>query len=73
MHQLVPSLVTQMGQAYPELGRAQALIEETLNLEETRFKQTLDRGLKLLDDELDGLEEGAPLSGEAAFRSMCDL
>ncbi|MEQ9693283.1 alanine--tRNA ligase [Shimia sp. SDUM112013] len=68
MHQLVPSLVTQMGQAYPELGRAQALIEETLNLEETRFKQTLDRGLKLLDDELEGLAEGAPLSGEAAFK-----
>ncbi|MDP2520243.1 alanine--tRNA ligase [Shimia thalassica] len=68
MHQLVPALVTQMGQAYPELGRAQALIEETLNLEETRFKQTLDRGLKLLDDELGGLEEGAPLSGAAAFK-----
>ncbi|MDO6522303.1 alanine--tRNA ligase [Shimia thalassica] len=68
MHQLVPALVTQMGQAYSELGRAQALIEETLNLEETRFKQTLDRGLKLLDDELGGLEEGAPLSGAAAFK-----
>ncbi len=68
MHQLVPALVTQMGQAYPELGRAQALIEETLNLEETRFKQTLDRGLKLLDDELGDLEEGAPLSGAAAFK-----
>ncbi|WP_282157724.1 alanine--tRNA ligase [Shimia thalassica] len=68
MHQLVPALVTQMGQAYPELGRAQALIEETLNLEETRFKQTLDRGLKLLDDEFGGLEEGAPLSGAAAFK-----
>lgn len=68
MHQLVPALVTQMGQAYPELGRAQALIEETLNLEETRFKQTLDRGLKLLDDELGGLEEGASLSGAAAFK-----
>ncbi|MDV4144201.1 alanine--tRNA ligase [Shimia sp. FJ5] len=68
MHQLVPSLVSQMGQAYPELGRAQALIEETLKLEETRFKQTLDRGLKLLDDELDGLAEDAPLPGEAAFK-----
>ena len=68
MHRLVPSLVSQMGQAYPELGRAQALIEETLNLEETRFKQTLDRGLKLLDDELDGLAEDAPLPGEAAFK-----
>ncbi|GAA6165249.1 alanine--tRNA ligase [Pelagimonas sp. KU-00592-HH] len=68
MHQLVPALVQQMGQAYPELTQAQALITETLNLEETRFKQTLDRGLKLLDDELAGLEEGAPLAGDAAFK-----
>lgn len=68
MHRLVPALVQQMGAAYPELTQAQALIEETLKLEETRFKQTLDRGLKLLDDELDGLEDGAPLSGDAAFK-----
>ncbi|NIZ12238.1 alanine--tRNA ligase [Phaeobacter sp. HF9A] len=68
MHRLVPALVQQMGAAYPELGRAQALIEETLKLEETRFKQTLDRGLKLLDDELSDLEEGAPLPGAAAFK-----
>ncbi|MEX0367877.1 MAG: alanine--tRNA ligase [Ruegeria sp.] len=68
MHRLVQALVQHMGAAYPELGRAQALIEETLLLEETRFKQTLDRGLKLLDDELDGLAEGAPLSGQAAFK-----
>ncbi|EDM70765.1 alanyl-tRNA synthetase [Roseobacter sp. AzwK-3b] len=68
MHRLVPSLVTQMGQAYPELGRAQALIEETLKLEETRFRQTLDRGLRLLDDELDKLASDAPLPGEAAFK-----
>ena len=68
MYRLVPSLVTQMGQAYPELGRAQALIEETLNLEETRFRQTLDRGLRLLDDELGKLSDGAPLPGEAAFK-----
>lgn len=68
MHQLVPALVQQMGAAYPELGRAQALIQETLHLEENRFKQTLDRGLKLLDEELTGLEEGAPLPGEAAFK-----
>jgi alanyl-tRNA synthetase len=52
MHRLVQALVRQMGAAYPELARAQALIEETLKLEETRFKQTLDRGLRLLDDEL---------------------
>ena len=68
MHRLVPSLVQKMGAAYPELGQAQALIEETLRLEETRFKQTLDRGLKLLDDELADLPEGSALPGEAAFK-----
>jgi len=68
MHRLVPALVQQMGGAYPELGQAQALIEETLHQEETRFKQTLDRGLKLLDDELAALPEGADLPGEAAFK-----
>ncbi|UXU75246.1 MULTISPECIES: alanine--tRNA ligase [unclassified Paracoccus (in: a-proteobacteria)] len=68
MHRLVPALVRQMGGAYPELGRAQALIEETLKLEETRFRQTLDRGLRLLEDELSRLPEGADLPGEAAFR-----
>ena len=68
MHRLVPALVRQMGAAYPELARAQALIEETLQLEETRFKQTLDRGLKLLDEELSGLSEEAPLPGSAAFK-----
>ncbi len=68
MHRLVGELVAQMGQAYPELGRARPLIEETLLLEETRFKQTLERGLRLLDDELSRLSEGAPLSGAAAFR-----
>jgi alanyl-tRNA synthetase len=68
MHRLVPALVRGMGAAYPELGRAQSLIEETLRLEETRFKQTLDRGLKLLDDELSHLPEGAELPGPAAFK-----
>jgi alanyl-tRNA synthetase len=68
MHRLVPALVAQMGQAYPELARAQALIGETLKLEETRFRQTLDRGLRLLDDELAKLPEGAALPGAAAFR-----
>ncbi|MDX1781960.1 MAG: alanine--tRNA ligase [Thalassovita sp.] len=68
MHRLVPALVTQMGEAYPELRQAQALIEETLQLEETRFKQTLERGLKLLDDEVAGLKEGDALPGEAAFK-----
>jgi len=68
MHQLVPALVGQMGAAYPELGQAQALIEETLRAEETRFKQTLERGLRLLDDELGGLAEGVELPGQAAFK-----
>ena len=68
MYRLVPALVAQMGQAFPELGRAQALIEETLKLEETRFKTTLDRGLRLLDAELEDLDAGAPLPGETAFK-----
>ncbi|MEN8833689.1 alanine--tRNA ligase [Pacificibacter sp.] len=68
MHQLVPALVTQMGEAYPELRQGQAMIEETLKLEETRFKTTLDRGLRLLEDELGGLPEGSKLPGESAFK-----
>ncbi|MFN3970982.1 MAG: alanine--tRNA ligase [Gemmobacter sp.] len=68
MHRLVPALVRQMGGAYPELTRAQALIEETLRSEETRFRQTLDRGLRLLDDELARIPEGADLPGASAFR-----
>ena len=68
MHRLVPALVQQMGAAYPELGQGQRLIEETLLNEEVRFKQTLDRGLKLLDDELSGLAEGVALPGAAAFK-----
>jgi alanyl-tRNA synthetase len=52
MHRLVPSLVAEMGAAYPELVRAQPLIEETLKLEETRFRQTLDKGLRLLEQEV---------------------
>ena len=68
MHRLVPALVAQMGQAFPELSQAQALIEETLLLEETRFKTTLDRGLKLLEDEVGQLDDGADLDGRAAFK-----
>jgi len=68
MYRLVPALVQQMGAAYPELGRGQALITDTLKREETRFRETLDRGLRLLDDELARLPEGAELPGEAAFR-----
>ena len=68
MYRLVPALVAQMGQAFPELGMAQALITETLELEETRFRTTLDRGLKLLEAEIEGLAPTAPLPGETAFR-----
>ena len=68
MHRLVPELVKQMGAAYPELGQGQRLIEETLLNEEVRFRQTLDRGLKLLDDEVAGLADGANLPGAAAFK-----
>ena len=68
MHRLVPALVQQMGGAYPELGRAQALISETLRSEETRFKQTLERGLRLLDDEIARMPVGAALPGAAAFK-----
>jgi alanyl-tRNA synthetase len=68
MHRLVPTLVGQMGDAFPELVRARALIEETLLSEETRFRTTLDRGLRLLDEELERLPDAAALPGEAAFR-----
>jgi alanyl-tRNA synthetase len=67
MHKLVPVLVNLMGGAYPELGRAQAAITETLRLEEERFKQTLERGLKLLEDERANIK-GAAFSGEVAFK-----
>ena len=68
MWRLVPALVQQMGTAYPELPRAQALISETLRFEEANFKQTLDRGLRLLEDEKARLGPGEALSGEVAFR-----
>ncbi len=68
MHKLVPALVAQMGQAFPELGRAQSMIEETFELEEKRFRTTLSRGLQLLDDALDDLPDGATLPGETAFK-----
>ncbi len=67
-HLLGAALVQQMGAAYPELGQAQTLITETLQQEETRFKQTLERGLKLLEDEVSGLSQGADLPGTAAFK-----
>ncbi len=65
---LVPSLVQQMGAAFPELLRAQPLIAETLRLEETNFKQTLERGLRLLEEETARLGPGDALPGEIAFR-----
>jgi alanyl-tRNA synthetase len=68
MWRLVPALVREMGVAYPELVRAEALITETFRLEETRFRQTLARGLAILDDESRDLTRGAQLSGETAFR-----
>ncbi|MGE0238082.1 MAG: alanine--tRNA ligase [Parvibaculaceae bacterium] len=68
MWKLVPALVREMGGAYPELTRAEPLIEETLKLEETRFRKTLERGLRILDDELGALEKGQVFSGETAFR-----
>ena len=68
MWKLVPALVRQMGAAFPELVRAQALITETLRSEETRFKATLERGLKLLDEESNGLHRGDRLPGDVAFK-----
>jgi alanyl-tRNA synthetase len=65
---LLPALIREMGQAYPELIRADALITETLKLEETRFRKTLERGLSLLDEETAALAEGGVLDGETAFK-----
>ena len=68
MWRLVPTLVRQMGAAYPELARTEALTRETLLLEETRFKQMLERGLHLLADETERLGAGQALPGDVAFR-----
>jgi len=68
MHRLVPALVAEMGQAYPELKRAEGLIGETLKLEEVRFRDTLARGLKLLDDASGTLRKGDKLAGDVAFK-----
>jgi alanyl-tRNA synthetase len=68
MHRLVPALVTEMGQAYPELPRAQALIEETLQREEVQFRRTLENGLRLLDEATGSMGEGDSLPGETAFK-----
>ena len=68
MHRLVPALIAEMGAAYPELVRAQPLIEETLKLEETRFRQTLANGLRLLDEATTGISAGGTLPGQVAFK-----
>ena len=68
LHRLVPALTARMGQAYPELLRAEPLIAETLKLEESRFKRTLDRGLHILDEEVEKLPSGGALPGDVAFR-----
>jgi alanyl-tRNA synthetase len=67
MWRLVPTLVREMGQAYPELSRAEALITETLRLEESRFRNTLERGLSILEEESRNLRTGDRLKGETAF------
>jgi hypothetical protein len=67
MYRLVWALVREMGQAYPELVRAENLIEETLRLEETRFRKTLERGLSILDEKSSGLNKGDMFDGETAF------
>jgi alanyl-tRNA synthetase len=68
LYRLVPALVREMGQAYPELVRAEKMIVETLKLEETRFKTTLERGLKLLDEATSSLAPESELPGDTAFK-----
>lgn len=67
MHRLTPTLVAEMGAAFPELGRAEKLIEETLKLEESKFRAMLEKGLRLLDDEV-GKLSGDTLAGDVAFK-----
>ena len=68
MFRLLLSLTAEMGAAYPELIRAQPLIAETLEREETKFRQTLDKGLRLLDEATVGMDKGATLPGDVAFK-----
>ncbi len=68
LYRLVPALLTEMGHAYPELEWGSSLIVETLKLEETRFRDTLERGLRLLEEATQGLKRGDMLSGEVAFK-----
>jgi alanyl-tRNA synthetase len=67
MHRLVGTLTREMGAAYPELVRAESLIKETLRLEETRFRKTLERGLSILDEKAAGLKQGDMFDGDTAF------
>ncbi|MCB9988490.1 MAG: alanine--tRNA ligase [Rhodospirillales bacterium] len=68
MYKLVPTLTSLMGEAYPEIRRAEALVTETLRMEETRFKKTLDNGLRLLDEETERLSAGKKFPGDVAFK-----
>lgn len=68
LHRLFPTLLGKMGQAYPELARAQSLIIQTLEMEEKRFKVTLDRGLKMLDEETSKVSAGSKFPGDVAFK-----
>lgn len=68
MHKLVPTLVGMMGEAYPELKRAEAMVSQSLEIEEARFKKTLDRGLALLDEETAKLGDTSILPGDVAFK-----
>ncbi len=68
MHRLVPVLIAEMGEACPELKRAEALVSETLRLEETRFRDTLARGIKILDEATTAMSKGDTLPGEVAFK-----
>ena len=68
MHLLAPTLITEMNSAYPELGRAEKLILETLKYEEQRFKELLDRGIKHLDNEVKNIKSGDIFPGESAFK-----
>lgn len=68
LYRLLPTLVSQMSAAYPELQRAQEFVTQILKQEEVRFKTTLDKGLKLLDEQRDGMPAGAVLKGDVAFK-----
>lgn len=68
MHKLVPSLVLEMGDAFPELRQTEDLIKETFEIEEVRFQRTLGRGLQLLNEATDGMTEGDELKGDVAFK-----